>query len=374
MDFEYSAKVRAWQQRLQDFLERHVLPAEAVFAAEVAANRAAGNAWQPTRVMEQLKQRARAEGLWNLFLPDSSHGAGLSNLEYAPLCEIMGRSPLAPEACNCSAPDTGNMEVLERYGTPEQKKQWLAPLLEGKIRSAFAMTEPKVASSDATNIESSIVRDGDHYVINGHKWFCSSAEGAAFAIVMAVTDPDAPPHQRASMFIAPTDAAGWTFVRNIPVMGEACGGYFAHAEIKLEDLRVPASMRLGAEGAGFLLAQERLGPGRIHHCMRWLGICARAQEELCKRALTREIAPGKRLADTQIVQTWIAENAADIACSRALVLQVAGRAETQGFKAAREDVSIIKFQVAGSLQRVLDRTLQAHGALGMTDDAYVAFA
>ncbi|MDE2148473.1 MAG: acyl-CoA dehydrogenase family protein [Gammaproteobacteria bacterium] len=351
--------------RIRDFIDRELIPLETEFLRSPPALEPRLNA---------LRDKVKQAGLWALALPKAAGGQGLPLTEFALVSEQLGRTPTGHYVFGVQAPDIGNAELLHLAGTAEQKQRYLQPLVAGKIRSCFAMTEPHTAGANPLLLAARAVRDGDHYVINGHKWFCSSAEGAAFAIVMAVTDPDAPPHQRASMFIAPTDAAGWTFVRNIPVMGEACGGYFAHAEIKLEDLRVPASMRLGAEGAGFLLAQERLGPGRIHHCMRWLGICARAQEELCKRALTREIAPGKRLADTQIVQTWIAENAADIACSRALVLQVAGRAETQGFKAAREDVSIIKFQVAGSLQRVLDRTLQAHGALGMTDDAYVAFA
>lgn len=352
-------------ERIRAFVDRELIPLEREFLRDPHRLEA---------VLDEKRQQVKQAGLWALALPKAAGGQGLPLTEFALVSEQLGRTPTGHYVFGVQAPDIGNAELLHLAGTPEQKERFLKPLVEGRVRSCFAMTEPHTAGANPTLLSARAVRDGDDYVIDGHKWFCSSADGAAFAIIMAVTDPEAPPYQRASMFLSPTSAPGWKFVRNIPVMGEAFGGYFAHAEIKLEGLRVPASMRLGAEGAGFLLAQERLGPGRIHHCMRWLGICARAQEELVKRALAREIAPGKRLADTQLVQTWIAENAADIACSRALVVQVAERAEKHGFKAAREDVSIIKFQVAGALQRVLDRTLQAHGALGMTDDAFVAFA
>jgi len=351
--------------RIRAFVDRELIPLEAEFLKNAAA-------LEP--VLEAKREEVRKLGLWALALPREAGGQGLPLAQFARVSEELGRTPTGHYVFGVQAPDIGNAELLHLAGTPEQKERYLKPLVAGRVRSCFAMTEPHTAGANPVLLSTRAVREGDEYVIDGHKWFCSSADGAAFAIIMAVTDPDAPPYQRASMFLADTSNPGWKFVRNIPVMGEAHGGYFSHAEIRLEKLRVPVSARLGPEGAGFLLAQERLGPGRIHHCMRWLGICARAQEELCKRAVRREIAPGKRLADTQLVQSWIAENAADIACSRALVMQVAEHAEKHGFKAAREEVGIIKFQVAGALQRVLDRTLQAHGALGMTDDAFVAFA
>ncbi len=308
MNFEYTPKVRELQQRLESFMERHVLPAEADFAAEVAANRAAGNAWQPTRVMETLKQQARADGLWNLFLPDSTHGAGLSNLEYAPLCEIMGRSPLAPEACNCSAPDTGNMEVLERYGTPEQQQRWLQPLLRGEIRSGFAMTEPAVASSDATNIQASIRRDGAHYVIHARKWWTSGANDprCKVLILMGKTDPDHPDrHRRQSMILVPTDTPGVTIVRNLEVFGYDDAPH-GHAEVDFAEVRVPVDHMLLGEGRGFEIAQGRLGPGRIHHCMRLIGLAERALQDMCRRVVSRR-AFGRLLAEHGVTRERIAE-------------------------------------------------------------------
>ena len=375
MDFEYSAKVRAWQQRLRDFLERHVLPAEAVFAAEVAANRAAGNAWQPTRVMEQLKQQARSEGLWNLFLPDSRHGAGLSNLEYAPLCEIMGRSSLAPEACNCSAPDTGNMEVLERYGTPGQQQRWLEPLLRGEIRSGFAMTEPAVASSDATNIQASIRRDGDDYVIDAHKWWTSGANDprCGVLIVMGKTEPDHPDrHRRQSMILVPMDAPGVKVLRHLDVFGfdDAPHG---HAELRFDGVRVPASSMLLGEGRGFEIAQGRLGPGRIHHCMRLIGLAERALEDMCRRVVARR-AFGRSLAEQGVTRERIAEARMRIDQARWLVLCAADRMDRLGNKAARKDIAMIKVVAPNMACQVIDWAIQAHGGAGVSQDFGLAQA
>ena len=351
--------------RIRAFVDQELIPLEAAFLKNT-------HAIEP--LLNQKREVVKKIGLWALAQPKAAGGQGLPLAQFALVSEELGRTPIGHYVFGVQAPDIGNAELMHLFATPEQKEKYLKPLVAGAMRSCFAMTEPNTPGANPTMLETRAERDGDDYVINGHKWFCSSADGARFTIIMAVTNPNAATYQRASMFLADTSNPGWKFVRNIPVMGEAHGGYFAHSEILIENLRVPVGMRLGAEGAGFLLAQERLGPGRIHHCMRWLGICARAQEDLCKRTLSRAIAPDKVLADTQIIQTWIAENAADIASSRALVMLVAERAEKHGFKAAREDVSIIKFQVAGALQRVLDRTLQAFGALGMTDDAFVAFA
>ena len=375
MDFDYSAKVRDWQQRLRDFLERHVLPAEPVFAAEVAAHRAAGNAWQPTRVMERLKEQARADGLWNLFLPDSSRGAGLSNLEYAPLCEIMGRSPLAPEACNCSAPDTGNMEVLERYGTPEQQQRWLEPLLRGEIRSGFAMTEPTVASSDATNIQASIRRDGDDYVIDAHKWWTSGANDprCRILILMGKTDPDHPDrHLRQSMILVPMETPGVKLLRHLDVFGfdDAPHG---HAELRFEAVRVPASNMLLGEGRGFEIAQGRLGPGRIHHCMRLIGLAERALEDMCRRVVARR-AFGRSLAEQGVTRERIAEARMRIDQARWLVLCAADRMDRLGNKAARKDIAMIKVVAPNMACQVIDWAIQAHGGAGVSQDFGLAQA
>jgi acyl-CoA dehydrogenase len=365
MPADHEQRIEGVIRRIREFMERELIPLEPEFLRNAQALEPA---------LMQLRQRVRELSLWGLALPHDLGGHAFSLSHFALVSEELGRSPIGHFVFGCQAPDIGNTELLHLHATPKQRTEFLVPLANGVIRSCFAMTEPGNAGSNPTALTTRAVLDGDAYVIDGHKWFTSSADGATFAIIMAVTNPEAAMHERASMLIARTDQPGWKFVRNIAVMGESSGGYFSHAEIRLENLRVPVANRLGAEGDGFKLAQQRLGPGRIHHCMRWLGLCARAQDELCRRALDREIAPGVKLADTQIVQTWIAENAADIACSRALVLQVAARAEAEGFKAAREDISIIKFQVAGALQRVLDRALQAHGALGMTDDTILAWA
>lgn len=362
---EADAGLKETLAKIRAFIDRELIPLEPAFLANTLAV-------EP----ELLKKRelVRKAGLWAPGLPKELGGMGYGLVALGLISEELGRCPMAHFVFGAQAPDMGNVELMHLYANAEQKETFLKPLAAGKVRSCFAMTEPHTPGANPTMLATRAVRDGDDYVINGHKWFCSSADGAQFSIIMAVTDPEAPVYQRATMILADTRTPGWNFIRNIPVMGEAHGGYFSHSEIKLENLRVPVKNRLGGEGAGFLLAQERLGPGRIHHCMRWLGICARAQEEMCKRVVSRQISPNKTLADMQIIQTWIAENAADIAAARALVLQTAHRCEKEGFKAAREDVSIIKFQAAGALQRVLDRAIQAHGALGMTDDTCLAFA
>ncbi len=375
MNFEYTPKVRELQQRLESFMERHVLPAEADFAAEVAANRAAGNAWQPTRVMETLKQQARADGLWNLFLPDSTHGAGLSNLEYAPLCEIMGRSPLAPEACNCSAPDTGNMEVLERYGTPGQQQRWLQPLLRGEIRSGFAMTEPAVASSDATNIQASIRRDGAHYVIHARKWWTSGANDprCKVLILMGKTDPDHPDrHRRQSMILVPTDTPGVTIVRNLEVFGYDDAPH-GHAEVDFAEVRVPVDHMLLGEGRGFEIAQGRLGPGRIHHCMRLIGLAERALQDMCRRVVSRR-AFGRLLAEHGVTRERIAEARMRIDQARWLVLSAADKMDRLGNKVARKEIAMIKVVAPNMACQVIDWAIQAHGGAGVSQDFGLAQA
>ncbi len=368
MDFQYSPKVQQLQARLTAFMAENIYPNEARFFGEIEANRAKGNAWIPTIVIEELKKKAHAAELWNLFLPESEHGAGLTNLEYAPLCEIMGRASWAPEVFNCSAPDTGNMEVLARYGTPEQQKQWLTPLLEGKLRSCFAMTEPAVASSDATNIESSIVRDGDHYVINGRKWWSSGANDprCKLFIFMGKTDPANPSkHAQQSMIIVPRDTPGVTIVRHLPVFGfdDAPHG---HAETLFENVRVPVSNILLGEGRGFEIAQGRLGPGRIHHCMRLIGLAERALEQMCKRTLTR-VAFGKPVAEQTVTLERIAEARILIDQARFLVLNAAQMMDTVGNKAAAKEIAMIKVAAPNMACRVIDWAIQAQGGGGMAD-------
>jgi alkylation response protein AidB-like acyl-CoA dehydrogenase len=323
--------------------------------------------------LDALRARARALGLWAPFLPSSLGGLGLPLDAYARLSEVLGSTPFGLYVCNCQPPDVGNMELLHQFGTPAQQAAWLRPLAEGRVRSCFAMTEPAQAGSNPVWLTTRAVRDGDDYVITGDKWFTSSADGAAFAIVMAVTDPDAPPHRRASQLIVPLDAPGFTLVRNIPVMGEAGGGWNSHAEVRLDGVRVPVANRLGDEGAGFALAQERLGPGRIHHCMRWIGVAERALALMCRRVASRELAPGDLLAGRQAVQFWIAESRIAIHAARLMVLDAAGKIAREGQQAAREEVAYIKVFVATMLQQVLDRAVQAHGALGMTDDTPLAW-
>jgi aminoglycoside phosphotransferase (APT) family kinase protein/alkylation response protein AidB-like acyl-CoA dehydrogenase len=356
---------REWLARLRQFVDRELVPLEPLFLSADWA--------QLEPVLAQKRRAAKEQGFWAPHLPKEISGLGLSLVDLGLVSEIAGRTPTGHYVLGCQAPDAGNAELLLQHGTAEQKARWLEPLARGDIRSCFAMTEPENPGSNPTTLTATAVRSGDEYVINGHKWFTSSADGARFAIVMAVTSPSAPRHQRASMFIVELDRPGFQLVRNIPVMGHAGGGYYSHAEVRFTDCRVPASHLLGPENMGFVLAQDRLGPGRIHHCMRWLGISQRALDELIYRALTREIAEGQRLADQQIVQTWIAESAAEIRAARALVLQAAEHAEREGFKAARDDIGMIKYLTAQAMERVLDRAIQAHGALGVTDDTILAF-
>jgi acyl-CoA dehydrogenase len=374
MDFSYSDKVRRLQDRLTAFMQAQVYPAERRFHEEVERNRRGGNPWQPTAVMEELKRLARSEDLWNLFLPNSAHGAGLSNLEYAPLCEIMGRSHLAPEAFNCSAPDTGNMEVLARYGTPKQQQRWLLPLLDGRIRSAFAMTEPDVASSDATNIKSSILRDGDHYVINGRKWWTSGAPDprCEILIFMGQTDPSAAPHRRQSMILVPFNTPGVRPLRALTVFGYDHAPH-GHGEIEFVDVRVPAENLLLGEGRGFEIAQGRLGPGRIHHCMRLIGLAERALELLCRRADDR-VAFGRRLSECGVTLERIAESRILIDQARWLVLNAAYRMDTVGNREAKQEIAMIKVAAPQMASRVIDWAIQMHGGGGVSDDFPLAAA
>lgn len=368
MEFALSAKVQALQAQLMAFMEAYVYPVETVVQEQIAAS---GNPYHHPPILEELKQRAREAGLWNLFWPDARHGAGLTTLEYAPLAEIMGRSLIAPELFNCNAPDTGNMEILAEFGTPAQQQQWLAPLLAGEIRSCFSMTEPEVASSDATTLQTRAVRDGDTYVITGHKWFTTNAMHpyCRLAIVMAITDPEAPAHQRATMLLVPCDAPGFEVVRALPVFQHYGDG--GHAEIRYHEVRVPVTSRLGEEGSGFVIAQARLGPGRIHHCMRALGGAERALELLCKRAASR-VAFGSKLIEKQTIQNWIAESRLQIDAARLLVLHAAWKIDTFGKKAARQEISMIKIAAAQAYLDVLDRAIQVHGALGLTQDTPLA--
>ncbi len=364
MDFDYSDRTKELMQRLSAFMHEHVYPAEAVYNQEVST----GDRWQPTEVMEQLKKKARELGLWNLFLPGSEHGQGLTNLEYAPLAEIMGRSPLASEACNCQAPDTGNMEILEQFGTQEQKEQWLKPLLAGEIRSGFAMTEPDVASSDATNIQSSITRDGDEYVLNGLKWWTSGATDprCKLLIFMGKTDPDAHRHQQQSMILVATDTPGVEVVRALKVFGWDHAPH-GHAEVRFDNVRVPVSNLLLGEGRGFEIAQARLGPGRIHHCMRLIGQAERALEAMCVRAQQRT-AFGQKICDHGVIRQYIADSRMDIEQARLLTLKAAYMMDTVGNKAARAEIGMIKVIAPNMAQRVLDRAIQVHGGAGMCED------
>ena len=365
MEFAYSEKVQDLQGRLTAFMQKHVYPNQHRFHDEVNT----GDRWEPTRVIEELKVIARDEGLWNLFLPHSERGAGLTNLEYAPLCEIMGRIHWAPEVFNCSAPDTGNMEVLDRYGTAEHKERWLKPLLNGEIRSCFAMTEPDVASSDATNIQSRIVRDGDEYVINGRKWWTTGAPDprCKISIFMGKTDPDnVNRHEQQSMILVPMDAPGVKMVRVLPVFGfdDAPHG---HAEVLFENVRVPASNMLLGEGRGFEIAQGRLGPGRIHHCMRLIGQAEVALEKMCRRAKSR-VAFGKRVADQTVTLERIAEARILIDQVRLLVLHAAYKMDTVGNKNAKAEIAMIKVAAPNMACKVIDWAMQVHGAAGVSDD------
>jgi acyl-CoA dehydrogenase len=366
MDFEYSDTTKQLLTQLERFMDDHVYPNERTYHEQWEAG---GDPHGEPPIMRELRGKAKGLGLWNLFLPDKEHGAGLTNLEYAPLCEVMGRSPIAPRVFNCNAPDTGNMEILAEFGSPEQKEKWLRPMLEGEFRSCFSMTEPEVSGADPTGLRTRAERVGDEYVINGHKWYTSGAYGARFAIVMAVTNPDAPPHMRASQIIVPTDTPGFNLVRAVSVMGEAAHG--GHCEIYYENCRVPVSNRLGPEHSGFVIAQARLGPGRIHHCMRCIGAAERALEIMCRHANSR-VAFGGVLAEKQFVQDWVAQSRMEIDQARLLVEKAAWKMDTYGKKDARQEISMIKVVVPNMMMAVLDRAIQCLGSLGMSDDTVVA--
>ncbi len=374
MHFEYSPKVKELRGRVDAFMQQHVFPNERRFYDEVEENTRTGARWTPTKIVEELKAKARAEGLWNLFLPESTHGAGLTNLEYAPLSELMGRVPWASEVFNCSAPDTGNMETIERYGNAEQKRQWLAPLLAGEIRSAFAMTEPAVASSDATNIQTSIVRSGGDYVINGRKWWTSGAGDprCKIYIVMGKTDPNAARHAQQSMILVPADTPGVKVLRPLNVFGYDDAPH-GHMEVDFVDVRVPASNILLGEGRGFEIAQGRLGPGRIHHCMRSIGVAERGLELMCKR-LANRVAFGGPVAKQGVWQERIAEARCMIDQARLLTLKAAYMMDTVGNKAARAEIAMIKVVAPNVACTVLDWAIQAHGGGGMCDDFPLAYA
>ena len=375
MDFEYTARTREYLDRLHLFMDTHVYPAEAAYRDEVHANRRAGTPWRATQAIEGLKSEARARGLWNLFLPDAGLGAGLSNTEYAPLAEVMGRSPIAPEACNCSAPDTGNMEVLYRYGSPEQKKEWLQPLLAGEIRSCFAMTEPGVASSDATNIQSRIDRDGDYYVLNGRKWWSSGANDERCKVIIFMGRSDAKEqdgHRQQSMIVVPMNIPGITVKRHLPVFGYDDAPH-GHGELLFENVRVPAANMLLGEGRGFEIAQGRLGPGRIHHCMRLIGMAERALQLMCRRASSRT-AFGELIADQGVTRERIAESRVAIEQARLLTLKAAWMMDRAGNKAARREIAMIKVVAPGMACQVIDWAIQAHGGGGVCDDFPLAYA
>ena len=380
MDFDYSPKTRQLQARLLQFMDEHIYPSEAPLAAELAAHTAAGQRWTPLSTIENLKPKAQAAGLWNLFLPVATaeasgfHGAGLTNQEYAPLAEIMGRVPWASEVFNCSAPDTGNMETIARYGDDDSKARWLKPLLEGKIRSAFAMTEPDVASSDATNIETRIERDGDDYVINGRKWWISGANDprCAVFITMGKTDPGAARHAQQSMVLVPANAPGITIVRPLNVFGYDDAPH-GHAEMTFNNVRVPASSILLGEGRGFEIAQGRLGPGRIHHCMRLIGLAERALGLMCQRAASR-VAFGKSVAQQTVTQERIAEARCKIDMARLLTLKAAWLMDTAGNKVARTEIAMIKVVAPSMACQVIDWAMQVHGGGGMCDDFPLAYA
>jgi acyl-CoA dehydrogenase len=361
--------VKDLQRRLEAFMDEHVYPNEQKYYDQIEDNR-----WQPVPIIEELKPKARAVGLWNLFLPESEYGAGLMNLEYAPLCEIMGRVVMAAEIFNCSAPDTGNMEVIERYGTAEQKERWLKPLLAGEIRSCFAMTEPGVASSDATNIEASIVRDGNEYVLNGLKWWSSGAGDprCKIAIFMGKTDPAAPRHKQQSMLLVPMDTPGVKIRRMLTVFGYDHAPH-GHGEISFENVRVPVANMLLGEGRGFEIAQGRLGPGRIHHCMRLIGVAERALETMCKRVQSR-VAFGKKIAEQGTIRADIAISRMEIEQARLLTLKAAAMMDTVGNKAAKAEIAMIKVIAPNVALRVIDRAIQAHGAAGVCQDTFLASA
>jgi acyl-CoA dehydrogenase len=365
MEFAISEQARIVEDQVVRMLEEEIIPSERRHQEEARTTPDG----QDTAVMRQLRAKARERGLWNLFLPDEEWGGGLSNHDYSILCEHMGRSPIAPRVFNCQAPDTGNAEILLEFGTPEQKARWLRPLLDGEIRSCFSMTEPEVSGADPTGLLTRAERDGDEWVINGHKWFTSGAVGAAFAIAMVVTNPKGAPHERASMIIVPTDAPGFNLIRSVSVMGHTGGG--GHCEIRYEDCRVPADHLLGPEHGGFMIAQARLGPGRIHHCMRAIGMAERAFEIMCRHANLR-VAGGTTLAEKQIVQDWVATSRMEIDQARLLTQYAAWKMDTVGKRDARQELSMVKVVVPNMMMAVLDRAIQCLGALGVSDDTPIA--
>ncbi len=366
MDFEIPEKIRIITQMIDEFMDREII------SLEPELHRAPFREMLP--VLAEKREMVKRMELWAPNHPKEYGGMGLDLVEFGMVSEALGRSPLGHYVFNCQAPDAGNIEILHLHGSEEQKEQYLRPLVDGKIRSCFSMTEVETPGSNPVMLETTAVKDGDDYVINGQKWYSTAADGAAFSIVMAVTNPEAPPHLRASMIMVPTDTRGFNLVRNIMVMGHEGDDWASHAEILFQSCRVPQSNLLGAEGQGFVMAQERLGPGRIHHCMRWIGVCNRAFDLMCSRASKRMITPdGKTLGTRQIVQSWIAESAAEIQAARLMTLQAAWKIEKLGPKAARYDISFIKFFVANVMQKVLDRALQVHGGLGMTDDTIIAW-
>jgi acyl-CoA dehydrogenase len=369
MDFAFDARTEDLRGQLQAFLAERVIPAEKVFEEQAAEMASQGRGWERPPVLEDLKAEARKQGLWNLFLAHHPQGAGLSNLQYAPLAEITGRSFIAPEALNCAAPDTGNMEVLAEFGTPEQQKQWLQPLLDGEIRSAFCMTEPEVASSDATNISTSITRDGDVYVINGRKWWSSGAMDprCKILIVMGKSDPEADRHRQQTQILVPRDTPGVNIKRGMHVFGYTDGTHGGHAEIEFTGVRVPASNVISGEGEGFAIAQARLGPGRIHHCMRQIGAAERALELMCRRVSGR-VAWGKPLAEQGVIQDWIAESRVRIEAARLLVLKTAWLMDTVGNKGAHTEIQSIKILVPQTTEWIIDKAIQAHGGGGVSQD------
>jgi acyl-CoA dehydrogenase len=365
MDFDIPESLRPTLDAIDRLIVEKVIPAETEVLTQgfVAAD----------PLLRSLRAAVKQAGLWGPQIPREDGGMGLGLVEHGLVSERLGRSPIGHYVFGAQAPDAGNLEVLHTWGTPAQKERWLRPLAAGDIRSCFAMTEPENPGSNPTLMSTRAVRDGDHYVIDGHKWFTSGADGAAFAIVMAVTSPDADRHARASMIIVPTDTPGYTRVRNIPIMGDPGAGWASHAELRLEGVRVPVENRLGAEGAGFLIAQERLGPGRIHHCMRWIGICERVFDTMCRRAASRMIDDERTLASRQIIQAWVAEARAEIDAARLMTLHAAWSIEKKGFAVARDQVSLIKFYVSDIMMRLVDRAVQVHGALGITSDTVLAF-
>lgn len=365
MGFTVSPEVRMILNTMEDFVQEELIPLERFFLDHDF------QALLP--LMEEKRQQAKSLGLWLPQIPQEYGGMGLSLVEHGFVSEVLGRTPLGHYAFNCQAPDAGNMEILIEFGTAEQKERFLYPLLSGEIRSCFSMTEPENPGSNPTWMSTTAIKDGDEFIIDGHKWFTSAADGAAFAIVMAVTNKDAARHRRASMIIVPTNTAGFQLIENTSVMGERGQGFASHCEIRYQECRVPAENLLGEEGAGFIIAQQRLGPGRIHHCMRWIGICERAFDLMCHHAVLREVAPGRSLASQQTIQNWVVESRAEMNSARLMVLDAAEKIEREGTYAARDEISLIKFHVAGVLQRVLDRAIQVHGALGMTDEIPLAY-